>query len=584
MKTRQTKQFVKIVFSALLTGLLAPCGMFAQTFTCFQCAEVYDTDHGNNQLHVRMAGLHASIKADNTGGDASSYTVTLKNVDPDFVFLSEDMPVTRGINTLTFTWQIGAGATETIWINPWYLTPDNFYFMAWGDSQHRPERFQRLLAKASLINPVLSVASGDCVQHGDDGGCVGGGNRSDVVTDQIFLNYLGLFINYPTPVFEALGNHDIVRGGWADEDDSNYGAGEALWRKYLGPTEYGFTVHPSHPSGGVHFLINRFYYDMPNWCQRLDGGAYFGGCTPNGFLRFDDNDSVGVAIADFTAGDLAAAQGAAARFSVTHHGFNMFIPDHNTVENARALYQNGNVDYMIAGHWHRYETGTDGPTGIPYLITGDANGDQHNNNPGFSLVRVNNGAITQQHMYADHIGLNINYTQNGPAETQGRATVDYSYTSDPNGNVHDLPFLRLKFRLSNEHAAYQATDVSTGNDIATFSHRFNDYTVVYVETSINNGETKTVQVDPVISAESSPGDSIAVFPNPATGAVTVNLPGEDGQAYDVVLLDMYGNEVRTLRSSGKSVVIRLEGLLRGMYLVKVSDGSTFSATKKIFVQ
>lgn len=592
MKTFTQRSFAAITLCVIYAASFTPQSAFSQAFTYFQCAEVNGTNHGSSQLHVRMNGLHASIKANNAGGGAKTYTVTIKNIDPDFVTLSEGTTTAKGANTLTFSWSIPAGATQTVWINPWYLTPTNFYFIAWGDSQHQPERFQRVLAKASLINPVLSVGAGDCVKHGNDGGCVGCGNIANPqpVSDQTYQSYLQLFTTYPTSVFEALGNHDITRGGWLDSSDANYGAGERLWRKYMGATEYGFTVHPSDPSGGVHFLINRFYYDMPNWCARWPIG-YFNGCVSDGFLRFDANDVVGVGIYNFSQNDLAAAQNASARISVTHHGFDMFIGDRNTVANARALYQNGNVNYMIVGHKHIYTTGTDGPTQIRYLTTGDANGDAHGGNPGFSLMRVNNGAITEQHMLADNLNLTVNYTANGPTLTQGKATVTCS--------GYNLPFVRLKFKLSKANAVYQAKDVATGTNIATYNHQFSDYTVVYVETSINNGATKNIQVDAVSplapltdtsalsysrSNEKEEGRGITVYPNPAAGQVTVTLPAGGKQPYHLVLYDMHGKPVKEMRSSARAVVISLSGLPQGAYLVRISAGNKFLATKRLIVE
>jgi hypothetical protein len=569
MKIFTKTHLLVMTWCAITMAFLPQKHLQAQNISYYQCAEVNGTNHASNLLHVRMAGLHASITAVNTGSSSKTYTVVLKNVDPDFVFLSEGTTTAKGTNTLTFSWTIAAGATRTVWINPWYLTPWDFYFVAWGDSQHQPVSFQKALTKIGRINPVLSVAAGDCIKHGDDGGCVGSGNQPEYATDQMYLNYLQLFTNHPTPVFEALGNHDITRGGWASMDDSRYGAGERLWRKYLGPTEYSFTVHPSYPGGGIHFLINRFYYDMPNWNKRV----YFGGCTPDGFLRFDNNDSVGVAISNFTQNSLAANQNAAARISVTHHGFNMFIGDHNTVANARALYQNGNVDYMVVGHKHTYNTGTDGPTQIPYLVTGDAN----YANPGFSLVHVQNGQVTQQHMLADNLNLNINYTANGANLTQGTATITCS--------GYNLPFVRLKFKLSTAHANYQAKDVATGANIPTYCRSFADYTVVYVETSIGNGATKNIQVDPLTTASARIAeDKINLYPNTAKNTVTISLPTGTNETYQVRLFDMQGRMLREVRSSAATVALPLNGLAQGPYVVNISAGNKHIAVKRLIVE
>jgi hypothetical protein len=589
MKTISLQRSAKVILCTVAINLLLLGELFSQTFNYYQCAEVVGTNHASSQLAVRMLGLHASIKATNTGSTSKTYTVTVRNVDPDFVAPSGGTisGLTKSTNSFTFTWTIPAGGSPTIWINPWYLTPWDFYFIAWGDSQHQPTRFARLITKATLINPVLSVAAGDCVKHGDDGGCVGSGNQPEPVTEAMYQSYLALFNNYPTPVFEALGNHDITRGGWPGMDDTNYGRGERYWRKYLGATEYSFTVHPTYSGGGIHFLINRFYYDMPNWNKRV----YFGGCTPDGFLRFDNNDSVGVAIYNFSQSTLAANQSAAARISVTHHGFNMFIGDHNTVANARTLYQNGNVDYMIVGHQHKYATGTDATSQIPYLITGDANGDANgstNYSPGFSIVHVNNGAITQQHMLADDVNLNINYSANGPSLTQGRATITYS---NPTGQ--NLPFVRLKFKLSAANAAYQAKDSATGVNIPTYSHQFADYTVVYVETSINNGATKKVRLDPIPAAaalarqQEKADSAITVFPNPARGYATVTLPPSNSKlppTYHIDVYDMNGRPVKQLNTTARTASIPLTGLPQGVYLVKISSGNDHLTTKRLMVE
>jgi hypothetical protein len=572
---KSSTQLMKIMLCTLALQVLTYAGAMAQTFSYVQCAEVDGHDPANNQLQIRLLGLHGAIKADNTGGTAKTYTVTIKNVDPDFVMLSEGTTTAKGTNTLTFAWSVAAGATQWVWINPWYLTPTNFYFVAWADNQHQPTRFARALTKTALINPVLSVGAGDCIKHGDDGGCVGSGAQPQPATAQMYIDYLALFNNYPVPVFAALGNHDITRGGWSTKNDSNYGAGERLWRKYLGSTDYSFTVHPTDPSGGIHFLISRFYYDMPNW----NSGKYFGGCTPNGFLRFDNDDSVGVAISSFMQSDLAAAQSASARISVTHHGFNMFISDHNTVANARAIYQTGKVNYMIVGHQHIYATGTDATTQIPYLTTGDANGDANAGVPGFSLVHVNNGVITQQHMLADSLNLAINYTANGATLTQGKATVTCSgYT---------LPFVRLKFKLSNANAAYQAKDVATGVAIPTYSHKFSDYTVVYVETDISNGATKNIQVDPISSSRTQTNNTtnanaITINPNTARDYVTINLPAAN-LPYHIILYDMQGRPVKEVKTGSQTVVIGLQGLAHGAYLAKIYAGSKYITTRRIIV-
>jgi hypothetical protein len=232
---------------------------------------------------------------------------------------------------------------------------------------------------------------------------------------------------------------------------------------------------------------------------------------------------------------------------------------------------------MVVGHQHLYSTGTDAATQIPYLITGDANGDANSGNPGFSLVRVNNGKITQQHMLADNLNLAINYTANAPALAQGKATITCS--------GYSLPFVRLKFKLSNTHAAYQAKDLATGASIPTYSHQFPDYTVVYVETDISNGATKNIQVDPVTTARTQTGTNsnvITVTPNTARDFVTINLPAA-GTPYHIVLYDIQGKPVKEVKTASSAVIIRLDGLTHGTYVAKIYAGSKYITTKKIVV-
>ena len=70
---------------------------------------------------------------------------------------------------------------------------------------------------------------------------------NDYMRDHHFLAYLSLIENHPLPIFEVPGNHDLSRGGWLTRpDDTRYDAGQALWRKYLGPINYSFDVADTH--------------------------------------------------------------------------------------------------------------------------------------------------------------------------------------------------------------------------------------------------------------------------------------------------------------------------------------------------
>src|SRR5687768_12412683 len=122
MKTFSQQRLAKIIFCTVAIHLLLLGKLFSQTFNYYQCAEVVGTNHAGSQLAVRMLGLHASIQAVNTGTTAKTYTVTVKNVDPDFVTPAGGTisGLTKDANSFTFTWSIPAGGSPTIWINPWY--------------------------------------------------------------------------------------------------------------------------------------------------------------------------------------------------------------------------------------------------------------------------------------------------------------------------------------------------------------------------------------------------------------------------------------------------------------------------------
>jgi len=117
----------------------------------------YETDLNNNELTIRMKALSGSFTVDNSGGSAKTLTVTVKNLDPDYVTVSNGTVVTRGANYLVFLLNIPADASVTVNITPWY-TPsnNNFYFIAWGDNQDGDTYFKnKLLPKVALINPIM---------------------------------------------------------------------------------------------------------------------------------------------------------------------------------------------------------------------------------------------------------------------------------------------------------------------------------------------------------------------------------------------------------------------------------------------
>lgn len=570
MKTVLQKKSVRTLFLACVINLFMAGNMYALTMTYSSCFQSYKSDLANNLLYVRMKGIYGFIRANNAGGAARTMTVTVENIDPDFVTLSEGTITARGTNTLTFTLSVGAGATHTVYINPWYLNADDFYFIAWSDNQDGDTYFKnKLIPKAALINTMFAVSAGDVTKATPP--TIGGAGTpgtypapNDYMRDFHFVNYLTLLQNYPTPVMEVPGNHDLSRGGWIPKDDSRYDSGQAVWRKHLGPTYYSFNA------GNAHFAMCNFHYDMPNWTSA------WGGNQDMGYFHINAGDAQGAAFKNWLTSDLTTAQSAGCRIVVSHHALSMFIPDYHTVDTVKNLLSSKNVNYMIHGHAHSYSTGTN--AGINYLITGDA----QKSNPGFSLVHINGSTVTQQHMLADN--LNLSVTQNNPnngTSTTGSATVTCS--------GYNLPFIRVKFKLSNTYASYKAKDATTGVTIPAYSHQFPDYTVVYVETAINSGATKNILVEPitplalneVASTKEVDDNAFTVSPNPSSDNITVTLPGKGNREFKIVLYDLSGRMLRTLKSRNRSVVVQREDLKSGVYLVKITSESGYTATKKI---
>ncbi|OXS58340.1 hypothetical protein B1A99_14110 [Cohnella sp. CIP 111063] len=462
---------------------------YDMTVSAIGMAQVIGTDIPNRQLAFRMRAIEGSFTVHNEHGEDDTLTVTVRNVDPDFVTINEGSITARGVNSFQFELHVPAGDNVTVDIKPWYYPdPDNYYFIAWADNQDGTVPFQnKLLKKAQLINPYLSISGGD-VTAGTPGAIGGAGHASefgypqDYMKDSHFVQYLSLLENYSSPVFEVPGNHDLVRGGWVDQSNARYGMGEALWNKYLGPTAYSLDF------GNTSFMMTNFHYDMPDWTKR------WGGNVSNGYFRMGTvgylvtlpNDEVGEALYNWMDETFEAAADKTNRIAVSHHNFNMFVSDGNTVQNARDLYTRHNVNYMISGHQHNYQSNVDSQTGIPYLVIGTAS----HSNPAFALVHVDGSQITHQHMLADNLNLSINYNSanNGTLATS-TATIE--------NNGYNLPFVRLKFKMSSAYSEYEAKDSETGEIFPAFSKRFEDYTVVYVETSIGNGATRNVIVNPL---------------------------------------------------------------------------------------
>lgn len=536
---------IQLLLYMVLIVLMMSAAVFPVSVSYAGCSEVFETDLAEKVIAVRMKGISGSFTVDNAGGTSGAFTVTVRNVDPDYVTVSQGTVTDKGSNSFVMSLTVPVNTSATVTVKPWYLNSNDFYFLAWSDNQDNPAGFEnKLLAKTALIDPLFAVSAGDIFRGTPPQ--IGGSQtpnqytgNNEYMKDYHYTNttttakgYMNLIRNYPLPIFEVPGNHDLSRGGATNNDDSRYDEGQRLWRKYLGAIDFSFDV------GNTHFIMLNFHYDMPNWTSRWgnqDAGYLSLGTA--GYPTATANDDVGLNLKNWISSDLTAAAGKANRITVFHHPLSRFTGSPvNTVNATRALFVEKNVDYIINGHAHSYATGTD--SGIKYLLTGDAS----SANPGFSLVHVSGTNISQQHMYADTLALSVahQYANDG-TQTNGLAVVSCS--------GYGLPYIRVKFRLSKNHGTYTAKSTNTGQSETVYCRQFSDYTVCYVETSIANGQTKYIKLTP--SADAAPVVSGAPASATTNKSFTVTLDVDKNYGY----FSTNGSAYVQFTTAGASVLI-----------------------------
>lgn len=74
--------------------------------------------------------------------------------------------------------------------------------------------------------------------------------------------------------------------------------------------------------------------------------------------------------------------------------------------------------------------------------------------------------------------------------------------------------------------------------------------------------------------EINAGFEFSVFPNPATGRVTLKLNGKS-ESLRIVVSDLTGKEIRSMSESANqgSVQLNISGISKGVYFVKASNGN-----------
>ncbi len=98
-------------------------------------------------------------------------------------------------------------------------------------------------------------------------------------------------------------------------------------------------------------------------------------------------------------------------------------------------------------------------------------------------------------------------------------------------------------------------------------------------TSVN--VTNCLGINEITNISSQPN----IYPNPSNGSFKVSLPHSGGEALNIKMYDVMGNEITPLLISqkGEDAAIEAGSLSNGVYFISVSGGGQ-SIVKKVIVQ
>ena len=110
--------------------------------------------------------------------------------------------------------------------------------------------------------------------------------------------------------------------------------------------------------------------------------------------------------------------------------------------------------------------------------------------------------------------------------------------------------------------------------------------IYLVTEDVRSGEyTLAIGTDPNKVREHDKTMGMSVYPNPASGVMTVELSGYDeAKSYKGSLYDVQGKQVQTFPMSGSRTVVNTDGLASGTYIMKIADDRTTIATATVSIQ
>ncbi|MBF01238.1 MAG: hypothetical protein CMP77_14865 [Flavobacterium sp.] len=218
-------------------------------------------------------------------------------------------------------------------------------------------------------------------------------------------------------------------------------------------------------------------------------------------------------------------------------------------------------------------------------------------------IRVHEGASITPEQAEGYLHYTIRFQNEGTAnaqnvriETELDANLDWS-TFEPIAASHnyvtqrnednvefifngiDLPYADMDEPGSNGWVTYKikpVSDIALGDSMSATAGIYFDFN----EAIITNTATTTVQT--AASAKDFNNTAFVVYPNPASGSVSILAENLTGEA-DVVFTDVFGKTVLSTKVSGSDSSINLSSLTSGMYFVTLSANGK-SVTQKIIIK
>jgi hypothetical protein len=136
-------------------------------------------------------------------------------------------------------------------------------------------------------------------------------------------------------------------------------------------------------------------------------------------------------------------------------------------------------------------------------------------------------------------------------------------------------------------AAYPVSDTSTNHAFVTpdISYANGTFHIVYQNQTTNSVVYRSVYISGVGMDEPfSVGKKVKIYPNPFSAWAVVEIPDPEHSAYDFLLYDVLGQQVRRINAHDSKVYMERGDLSPGIYQLRVSAGGKMIAVGKMAVK